>query len=145
MEKIGVGVIGVGVFGEIHARFYSEHRLTDLLAVADINEKRAKHVVDKYGAKPYTRYEDMLADPQIKMVSIVVPDPLHREPCVRAAEAGKHILLEKPLATTLEDGRAIIELVRIAQYLSPCCPRHCLLASCMDLPNIPKKCEINQG
>ena len=109
MEKIGVGVIGVGVFGEIHARFYSEHRLTNLIAVADINEKRAKLVVDKYGAKPYTRYEDMLADPKIKMVSIVVPDPLHREPCVRAAEAGKHILLEKPLATTLEDGRAIID------------------------------------
>jgi predicted dehydrogenase len=109
MEKIGAGVIGVGVFGEIHARFYREHRLTNLLAVADINEKRAKQVAEKYGARAYTRYEDMLSDPEIQMVSVVVPDPLHRDPCVKAAEAGKHILLEKPLATTLEDGKAIID------------------------------------
>ncbi len=108
MEKLGVGVIGVGVFGGLHARFYSEHPLLNLLGVADIDAAKAKKVADKYHTKAYTRFEELLADPAIKAVSIVVPDPLHREPAVKAAEAGKHILLEKPLATTVEDGKAIL-------------------------------------
>jgi len=112
MEKMRVSVIGVGTFGEIHARIYSEHPRVDLLAVADINEATAKRVADKYNAKAYTKYEEMLRDPNITAVSIVVPDMLHREPCIKAAEAGKHILIEKPLATTVEDGKAMIEAAK---------------------------------
>lgn len=109
MDKLGVGVIGVGTFGELHARLYKEHRLTNLLAVADINEEKAKKIAEKYGAKAYSRYEDLLKDPEIKAVSIVIPDPFHKGPCVSASEAGKHILVEKPLATTVEDAKVIIE------------------------------------
>jgi predicted dehydrogenase len=111
METIGVGVVGVGTFGEIHARIYSEHPRTELIAVSDIDKARAEKVATQYKAKAYGRYEEMLKDPRIKAVSIVVPDMAHRDPCVAAANAGKHILLEKPLATSVEDGRAILEAV----------------------------------
>jgi predicted dehydrogenase len=106
--KIGVGVIGVGTFGRHHARIYSEHRDVQLRAVADIDRARSREAAEAYGVKGYTRYQELLADPQIQAVSIVVPDMLHREPAVAAARAGKHILLEKPLATTVEDGQAIL-------------------------------------
>lgn len=112
MEKIGVGVIGVGVFGDIHAKIYSENRLTKLVAVADVNEDRAKHIARKYGAKPFFSAEELLKDPNIKAVSIVVPDAYHKGPCIGAAESKKHILLEKPLATTVDDAVEIVEAAR---------------------------------
>ncbi len=111
MDKIRVGVIGVGLFGEIHTKIYSENRLVDLVAVADINSERADEVGTRYGAKSYYRYEQLLEDDRIDAVSIVVPDAMHRDPCIRAAENKKHILLEKPLATTYEDGMAIVNAV----------------------------------
>jgi predicted dehydrogenase len=111
METIGVGVVGVGTFGEVHARIYNEHPRTELIAVSDIDKTRAEKVAAMYNAKAYVRYEEMLKDPRINAVSIVVPDMAHRDPCVAAANAGKHILLEKPLATSMEDGKVIIEAV----------------------------------
>ncbi len=109
MKKLGIGVVGVGTFGELHARLYSEHPLADLLGVADLDERKANKVADSYSTKAYTRFEELLADPAIQAVSIAVPDPFHKEPAVKAAEAGKHILLEKPLATTVKDAKAILE------------------------------------
>jgi predicted dehydrogenase len=102
-------VIGVGTFGAIHARIYSEHPHVDLLAVADINETTSKRAADAYGIVGYTGYEELLNHTGIQAVSIVVPDSRHRDPCIKAAESGKHILLEKPLATSVADGKAIIE------------------------------------
>jgi predicted dehydrogenase len=109
LGTIGVGVIGVGTFGRQHARIYSEHPQVELLAVADINEDSARQVADIYGVKAYSDYEQMLADPGIHAISVVVPDTRHREPCISAASRGKHILVEKPLATSVDDGKAIIE------------------------------------
>ncbi len=111
MKDIAVGVIGVGTFGEVHARIYHEHPRTELVAVCDTDRARAEKIAALYGAKPYVRYDEMLKDPRIKAVSIVVPDVAHRDPCVAAANTGKHILLEKPLATSVEDGKAILEAV----------------------------------
>jgi predicted dehydrogenase len=109
MEKVKVGVIGVGIFGENHARVFSESDDCVLVAVADLNEDRAKEVATKYGAKRwYKDYHELLND-DIDAVSIVVPDFAHKEPCIAAAEAGKHILVEKPLATTIEDADAIMQ------------------------------------
>jgi predicted dehydrogenase len=112
MKRVAVGVIGVGTFGEVHARIYSEHPCAELVAVSDIDKARAEKVGAAYKAKAYVRYEEMLKDPRIEAVSIVVPDMAHRDPCVAAANAGKHILLEKPLATSVEDGKAILEAVQ---------------------------------
>lgn len=110
MERVGFGVIGVGLFGENHALVYSRLPGVELVAVCDQNEARAKEVAERYGARAwYTDYEEVLADPEIAAVSIATPDFAHAEIALAAAKAGKHILCEKPLATTVEEAQAIVD------------------------------------
>jgi len=110
------GIIGVGTWGEMHARTYANTPGVHLEAICDINLERALKVNEIIGgnAKIYTDYQDLLSNPTITAVSIVLPDHLHRDAVIAAARAGKHILLEKPLATTEEDGRAILAAVEKA-------------------------------
>jgi predicted dehydrogenase len=108
-ERVGFGVIGTGLFGENHARVYSRYPGAELIAVCDQNEARAREVAERYGARTfYTDYTQLLADPEIKAVSIATPDFAHAEIALAAAQSGKHILCEKPLATTVEEAEAII-------------------------------------
>jgi len=101
MAGIGVGVIGVGVFGENHCRTYTDDPGADLKAICDANEARLNEIGDRFGvADRYTDYRALLARDDIQAVSIATPDFLHCEFAVAAARAGKHILLEKPMATT---------------------------------------------
>jgi UDP-N-acetylglucosamine 3-dehydrogenase len=114
-KPVGIGVIGVGVFGENHARVYSELSNAKLVAVADVDETRAKQCAAKYGADAwYTDHNKLLQRTDIDAVSIATPDQFHREPAVAAAEAGKQILLEKPMASNTEDAEAILRAVEKA-------------------------------
>lgn len=115
MSLIRVGVIGCGFIGKYHARTYSELPGVKLLATADVLEERARKVAKEFGAERwYTDYNELLARSDIDAVSIAVPDHLHRNPTVAAAKAGKAVLLEKPIATTLRDADAIINAVKRA-------------------------------
>jgi len=115
-QEIGFGVIGTGIFGELHCRVYAEHPKVRLVAVCDIDAKRARAAARKYGVKHwFTDYREMLAMEDLAAVSIVTPDFAHKAPAVAAAKAGKHFLLEKPLATTLADARAIAEAAKKAE------------------------------
>ena len=114
VRRLGVGVIGVGVMGEIHAQAYARHPLANLVAVCDVDEGRAGHVAAECGAVPYVDAADLLARDDIDAVSICTPDPLHVEPTLAALAAGKHVLLEKPIATTLPDADTIVRAVRAA-------------------------------
>jgi len=106
----GFGVIGVGTWGEYHALTYSHYPGAALVAVCDKEETRAQAIAAKYGAQRYyTDYRELLGDPEVQAVSVATPDFLHREIAVAAAEAGKDILVEKPLATTVKDAQAIVE------------------------------------
>ena len=110
MERVGFGVIGAGLFGENHAIVYSRAPGVELAAVCDQNEARAREVAERYGARAwYTDYEQVLADPEIGAVSIATPDFAHAEIALAAAKAGKHILCEKPLATTVAEAQAIVD------------------------------------
>jgi predicted dehydrogenase len=116
MEPVGFGVIGTGIVGGAwHAHVYARMPQAKLVAVCDLNEARAQEIGQKYGAQHvYTDYRELLSNPDIKAVSIATPDFAHREIAVAAAEAGKHILVEKPLATTVEDAEAIVNAARKA-------------------------------
>ena len=104
MEQIGFGVIGTGTWGETHLKLYSTESRCRLACICDVNEELLKERAEEYGAESWTTdYKDVLARDDIQAVSIVTPDFLHREIAVAAAEAGKHILLEKPMATTVEE------------------------------------------
>lgn len=105
----GFGVIGTGLWGEYHALTYSTYPGAELVAVCDVDGERAAEMAGKYGAKRwYMNYRDLLADQEIDAVTIATPDYLHTEIGVAAAAAGKDILMEKPLALTVEDCRAVI-------------------------------------
>jgi predicted dehydrogenase len=112
-EQTSFALIGAGTFGERHAQAYSRHPEIDFACVCDLNGTRANEIAGKYGARrATTRIEDVLSDPTIRAVSIVTPDHLHRDTAIAAARAGKHILCEKPLATTVEDALEIEAVAR---------------------------------
>lgn len=112
---VGFGVVGVGLWGESHARIYSEHGGARLVAVCDVNEERARRVAEQYGAeKVYTDYGELMSDDAVQAVSIATPDFAHFEPAIQAVAAGKHVLIEKPLATSLEDAQQLADAVEEA-------------------------------
>lgn len=112
MSKLGFGVIGVGGWGETHVRVYAAHPFVDLVALCDVREDRAQQMARQYGVQTvYTDYRDLLGDERISAVSIVTPDFAHTQPAIAAARAGKHVLIEKPLATTVQECEQIIAQV----------------------------------
>ncbi|MEN9935928.1 MAG: hypothetical protein RLZZ387_2507 [Chloroflexota bacterium] len=115
-EPLGFGVIGTGIVGGAwHAHVYARHPQARLVAVCDLDERRAAEVAQvNGGAAVYTDYRELLARPDIAAVSVATPDFAHHEIAVTAAEAGKHILVEKPLATTVPEAEAIVAAARRA-------------------------------
>ena len=113
MSKLGVGVLGVGEMGRRHAenlrRLVPEARL---VAVADIAAERARHLASELEIeRSYASLEEMLSNREIDCVLIAVPDKFHASAIQTAAAAGKDILCEKPLATTLSDAHAALDAV----------------------------------
>ncbi len=108
-DTIGAAVIGLGMMGERHARVWQELPSTRLVSVYDIVSERAEEVASALGCEAAGSLEEAVSAEGVEIVSVCTNDEGHREGCVAAAEAGKHVLVEKPLATTLEDCDAIIE------------------------------------
>ncbi|MGC9317258.1 MAG: Gfo/Idh/MocA family protein [Armatimonadota bacterium] len=107
------GVIGAGIQGEKHIQVIDLMPNTTLVGVCDAQQERARSAALKHGAQhAVSDWEQLLAIDEIEAVSIALPDHLHREVAVAALEAGKHVLLEKPMATTVEDAEAIVEAQR---------------------------------
>jgi predicted dehydrogenase len=112
MERVRFGLIGTGTWGKIHADTYTAHPRATLAAVCDLNEDRARKTATQFGVKQVlTDYRKVLSEDAIDAVAVVTPDFAHREIIVEAARAGKHIIVEKPLATTHEDLDQISEAV----------------------------------
>lgn len=115
MDKLNIGVIGLGAIGQKHVEALARVERANLIGLADINKDVLEKTAAKYGAKPFADYKKMLAMPGLDAVVVATPDEIHTEPCVAAAEAGKHILVEKPIATTIEDANAIINATENAK------------------------------
>jgi len=108
MDRKRFGVIGVGTWGEMHVETYQDHPLAEVVAVCDTNRVRAESVADRRRVpKVCHDYEELLDLPEIDAVSVVTPDFAHAEIVVAALNAGKHVLVEKPLATTIADAERI--------------------------------------
>ena len=114
---IGAAIIGAGRMGELHARIFAEMPDTRLISVADIDERTARDVGASFGVLGTTDLEEAIARDDVDVVSICTSDEAHVEPCTLVAQAGKHILLEKPLATTVEDAEKIIQVTKDAGVL----------------------------
>lgn len=103
-----VGVIGMGAMGKHHARVYSELPDIKLVGVSDLNEELASTVAKKYSTKSFVDYRDLLKQ-DLDAVSIAVPTSLHKEVALDVADADIHMLIEKPIAETIESADAIIK------------------------------------
>jgi predicted dehydrogenase len=112
MDKIRCGVIGLGWFGEHHVDALQQLPMAEVTAVCTRRSERVKEMADKYQVpKSYTNYQDLLADPEIDMVTVVTHVSDHVQPTVDALQAGKHVFLEKPMANSVEECDQIIAVV----------------------------------
>ncbi|RJP66945.1 MAG: gfo/Idh/MocA family oxidoreductase [Ignavibacteriales bacterium] len=110
-KEIGFGLIGSGGWGDVHARTLSQSANSKLVAICDLNLEQAKQSAAKYNiSSVYNNVNEMLGDKDIDAVSIATPDFTHTELIIAALEAGKHVMVEKPMATTVEDCNRIISL-----------------------------------
>lgn len=107
-KKMRFAIIGCGRIAPKHAESIAALPEAELVAVCDIVPEHAQNFADKYGAEPYTDYREMLKRPDIDIVTIATPSGLHAEIGIAAAEAGKHVLVEKPMAMTLKTADALI-------------------------------------
>ena len=114
MERLNIGVIGLGAIGQKHCSALAGLERATLCAVADVNANVLSSTSAQYKAAPYANAEELLKHPGLDAVVIATPDDLHREACVLAAQHGKHILVEKPLATTIDDSQAMIAAAETA-------------------------------
>ncbi|MHC4559649.1 MAG: Gfo/Idh/MocA family protein [Planctomycetota bacterium] len=109
MERIGFGLIGCGIWGSIHARTFAASPLVRFVGVCDLDKDRAEAFAKDYRAEnSYTDWNELLANPEIKAVSVATPDFAHSAIVLAAIEAGKDVLVEKPLAMTIEECEKIL-------------------------------------
>ena len=113
MKNFKIAIVGAGVWGDTHAAIYREHPNVEPVAICDKNIDKAKALAEKYGLpRVFGSVDELLAWGDFEAVSIVTPDFLHADIAVACANAGKHMLIEKPLATTREDVFRILEAVK---------------------------------
>lgn len=107
-KKMRFAIIGCGRIAPKHAESIVALEEAELVAVCDIVPERAQAFADKYGAKPYTSYEEMLAKEEIDVVTIATESDLHAPIGITCAKAGKHVMVEKPMAMTLASADELI-------------------------------------
>jgi predicted dehydrogenase len=110
VDKLRVGVAGVGYLGRFHARIYAGMPGVELVGVADLNEKAANETANLHGCRAYTDPRELLG--HVDAVSIVVPTVYHCQVAKPFLERGVHMLMEKPIAATYEES---LELVKLAE------------------------------
>lgn len=109
MKKLRTAVIGTGFWGKNHARVYNELGLTELLAVCDVNRERAKAVADQFGVKAYSNSLRMLRNEDIEAVSVCTWSTKLAKEALKALNAGKHVLVEKPMASHTKQAEKLLE------------------------------------
>lgn len=111
MSKINVGIIGAGRFGQLHLKSYNDSGLTNITAICGSgrNPEKTAKTAQQFNAKCYNDYHDFLEDQEVEAVSVCVPAHIQADKAIDAINAGKHVMLEKPIATTLEDAYRIKE------------------------------------
>ncbi|MBX5327912.1 MAG: Gfo/Idh/MocA family oxidoreductase [Candidatus Bathyarchaeota archaeon] len=112
VKKLGVAVIGTGFWGRNHARVFKELEETELLAVCDIDAERAKNVAKQFGVKPYTDTGKLLRRDDVEAVSVCTWSTSLAKEALKALKAGKHVLVEKPMAANTKQAEKLLETAR---------------------------------
>jgi len=109
MKTWNFGIIGAGLIADFHARAIGDIPNAKLIGCCDKIKERAEKLAEKYGVSAFESYEALLKSDEIDIVTIATPSGFHAEPTIAAAEAGKHVICEKPLEITLERIDAMTE------------------------------------
>jgi len=120
MAQARVGVVGVGTFGINHLRCFRQlgyWGVAKLVAACDVNEPVLEERRQEFEFNPYTSVEEMLNNEQLDAITVVTPDPLHKDIVLAGAEAGVHILSEKPLDVTVDGCQEMIDACERAGVL----------------------------
>lgn len=108
-----IGIIGCGKIAQVrHIPEYTDNKNATIAAYYDLNTQRAQELANQYGGKVYPSYEEILADPEIDAVSVCTANSSHAQITIEALKAGKHVLCEKPMATTLEDCEEMVQAAK---------------------------------
>ncbi len=108
MPKLKTAVVGVGYLGKFHAQKYAQLPDSELVAVCDSNSDIARAIADEHGVDVHTNYNDLLG--KVDAVSIVVPTQKHYEVAKVFLDNGIHVLLEKPITSTVEQARELVQI-----------------------------------
>jgi predicted dehydrogenase len=108
-REIGFGVVGLGM-GTHHAKAIQSAKGAKLIAVCDIDEGRLNRTVEEHKVKSYKSYDDMLKDDEIEVINVCVPSGMHVDMAIQAIEAGKNIIVEKPVDIKVEKIDKLIEV-----------------------------------
>lgn len=108
MAALRAGVIGVGHLGQHHARLYASLPGSQLVGVTDQSLERAHTIAEKHGAKVFRTVDELL--PQVDLVSVAVPTSLHYAVAKACLQAGKHVLVEKPIAVQPAEAHELVQL-----------------------------------
>lgn len=112
-RKVNIGVIGLGIMGQQYIRVFQSHAHANVTAIASRTKDRALSVAEKYGIpRPCADWREMLACDDLDAVCVATPDDYHYEPARAAMEAGKHVLIEKPMTTDLRESDSLVEIAR---------------------------------
>lgn len=116
-DRVRVGVIGLGMWGQNHPLVYDDYHRADLIMVCDQDESRAREVAERYGCEWTTNVAD-LAAADISAVSVATPDFAHFDPIQTLLQAGKHVLVEKPLTTSVDEARTLTQTAEQAGVIN---------------------------
>ncbi|HZT33415.1 MAG TPA: Gfo/Idh/MocA family oxidoreductase [Bryobacteraceae bacterium] len=113
-SRVGFGLLGAGLIAPFHARALQASQVAELIGVTDLDAGRMAKITSAFGCKGYPSLEVMLEDPAVDAVSVLTPNHLHYDAVMKAAAAGKHVLIEKPPAMTLRETDEMIKACQAA-------------------------------
>jgi len=138
MERVKIGVIGVGVIGIVHATALASSPVAELVGIAEIDDELREKTAQSLGTTGYADYRALINTPGLDAISICTPDQYHLEPVMDCMDAGLHIILEKPLTTDLAEAQTIAKRVRgygrkfMMAYIVRFDPRYALAKEAVD-------------
>jgi len=113
-SRVGFGLLGAGLIAPFHARALRASQVAELIAVADVDPNRLARMTRSFGCAGYSSLDAMLEDSRVNAVSVLTPNHLHYEAVLKAARAGKHVLVEKPPAMSLRETDEMAAVCRAA-------------------------------
>jgi predicted dehydrogenase len=145
MSSIGLAVIGAGYWGPNLVRVALASPEFHLRWLCDLDENRAREVLGRYTAvMPTTSYETVLSDPSVGAVAIATPAATHFDLVRAALEAGKHVLVEKPVTTSAADGEKLVSLARESGLTLMCDHTYCYTPAVQRIRELVQSGEIGE-